>query len=289
MTARGRRPRSGPRRWKLLTPTVLWSVVILAMAPSFYGFTGGIAGFPTGRSAGRSGAAGVAAADLASATASAAGGTKGRRGGGGTASSTTGSAKGSPFAAASWLKDRVRDGKRRVHMQVRNGAAIMPAVHEPVSGDAPSSVRAPCACDCFALAAESFSLFRGVMTAKCCVASSFLSCFSCLRDIFSSAGLICTRLKPTTLTSSGVDTTTTPVESASYIVCKRVSMYLAAFYAPNRYTKNDVVCSCSALSTSVLGYMCTMMHATISKERASRGRLVVVRSNFAVVLTVKCL
>lgn len=120
MTARGRRPRGGPRRWRLLTPTVLWSVVILAMAPSFYGFTGSRGGgfFPTGRWAGRSGAGGVAAADLASATAAAAGGTKGRRGGGGGAE-PTGGAKGSPFAAASWLKDRVRDGKRRVHMQVR--------------------------------------------------------------------------------------------------------------------------------------------------------------------------
>ncbi|CAM9370484.1 unnamed protein product [Scytosiphon promiscuus] len=117
MAATGRRPRGGPRRWRLLTPTVLWSVVILAMAPSFYGFTGGRGGFPTGRWAGRSGAGGVAAADLASATAAAAGGTKGRRGGSSTAEST-GSAKGSPFAAASWLKERVRDGKRRVHMQM---------------------------------------------------------------------------------------------------------------------------------------------------------------------------
>ncbi|CAN0339823.1 unnamed protein product [Ectocarpus sp. 6 AP-2014] len=112
MMSRGRRPcRGGPRRWTLLTPTVLWSVVILAMTPSFYGFAGGLGGLPTGRST--AGTRGVAAADLASAGSS---GAKGRQGGGG--SGATGSAKGSPFAAASWLKERVRDGKRRVQMQV---------------------------------------------------------------------------------------------------------------------------------------------------------------------------
>ncbi|CAM9633389.1 unnamed protein product, partial [Ectocarpus fasciculatus] len=101
LSSRGRRHcRGGPRRWTLLTPTVLWSVVILAMTPSFYGFAGGLGGLPTGRST--AGTRGVAAADLASAGSSGA----------------TGSAKGSPFAAASWLKERVRDGKRRVQMQV---------------------------------------------------------------------------------------------------------------------------------------------------------------------------
>lgn len=101
-----RRSRDRPRRWKLLTPTVLWSVVILAMAPSFYGFAGELGGsLNSGRSSiGRSVGAGVAAADLASATSS---GIKGQR-----------DAKGSPFAAASWLKERVRDGTRKVQMQV---------------------------------------------------------------------------------------------------------------------------------------------------------------------------
>ncbi|CAN0454344.1 unnamed protein product, partial [Ectocarpus sp. 12 AP-2014] len=62
---KGRRPcRGGPRRWTLLNPTVLWSVVILAITPSFYGFAGGLGGLPTGRS---TGTRGVAAADLASA------------------------------------------------------------------------------------------------------------------------------------------------------------------------------------------------------------------------------
>lgn len=91
------------RRWTLLTPTVLWSVVLLAMAPSFYGFAGGLGSLPTGASAGRSG---VEAADL-----SAASGAKGLAG-------AAVGARSSPFAAASWLKERVRDGKRRVQMQV---------------------------------------------------------------------------------------------------------------------------------------------------------------------------
>ncbi|CAM9553906.1 unnamed protein product [Pylaiella littoralis] len=101
------RPRHGARRWTLLTPTVLWSVVILAMAPSFYGFAGGLGGgLDTGRSSrGRSsGAGGVVAADLASAASS---GVKRQRG-----------AKGSASTAASWLKERVRDGTRKVQMQV---------------------------------------------------------------------------------------------------------------------------------------------------------------------------
>lgn len=112
LSSRDRRPcRGWPRRWTLLTPTVLLSVVILAMTPSFYGFAGGLGGLPTGRST--AGTRGVAAADLASAGSS---GAKGRQGGDG--GGATGSAKGSPFAAASWLKERVRDGKRRVQMQV---------------------------------------------------------------------------------------------------------------------------------------------------------------------------
>lgn len=37
---------------------------------------------------------------------------------GGEGAFTAASARGSPFAAASWFKDRVRDGKRRIHMQV---------------------------------------------------------------------------------------------------------------------------------------------------------------------------
>lgn len=51
----------------------------------------------------------VAAADLASAGANAAGA---RQGHAFTAART------SPFAAASWLKERVQNGKRRIHMQV---------------------------------------------------------------------------------------------------------------------------------------------------------------------------
>lgn len=98
-----RRPGGGRRRWTLLTPTVLWSVVILAMAPSFYGFAGGRGSFPAGTLAGRSG---VEAADLPGPS-----GAKGRAG------STVGPTS-SPFAAASWLKERVRDGRRRVQMQV---------------------------------------------------------------------------------------------------------------------------------------------------------------------------
>lgn len=103
-SAHRRRPGSRRRRWTLLTPTVLWSVIILAMAPSFYGFAGGLGGLPAGLSAGRS--AGVEAADLPGA--GGAGGAKGRAVG----------ARSSPFAAASWLKERVRDGTRRVQMQV---------------------------------------------------------------------------------------------------------------------------------------------------------------------------
>lgn len=94
---------SGRRRWTLLTPTVLWSVVILAMAPSFYGFAGGLTSLPAGVSAGRSG---VEAADFPGS-----GGAKGVAG-------SAVAARSSPFAAASWLKERVRDGRRRVQMQV---------------------------------------------------------------------------------------------------------------------------------------------------------------------------
>ena len=93
------------RPWTLLTPTVLWSVVILAMAPSFYGFAGGLSSLPAGASSGGRSSA-VEAADL-----------PGSSGAKGAAGSAVG-ARSSPFAAASWLKERVRDGKRRVHMQV---------------------------------------------------------------------------------------------------------------------------------------------------------------------------
>lgn len=101
-----RRPGGGRRRWTLLTPTVLWSVVILAMAPSLYGFAGGLNSRPAGTWAGRSG---VEAADLPGPS----GGSKGLAG-----STVAAGARGSPFVAASWLKERVRDGKRRVQMQV---------------------------------------------------------------------------------------------------------------------------------------------------------------------------
>lgn len=104
-----RRQRGGRGRWALLTPTVLWSVVILAMAPSFYGFAGGLSSLPTGISAGRSG---VEAAELPGWSDA-----KAR------ADSAVGARK-SPFAAASWLKERVQDGKRRVRMQVGECASI---------------------------------------------------------------------------------------------------------------------------------------------------------------------
>eukprot|EP00903_Cladosiphon_okamuranus_P020728 g19033.t1 len=96
---------SGSKRrpWTLLKPTVLWSLVILSMAPSFYGFAGGLGGLPMRASAGGSG---VEAADLPESS-----GTKG------VAGAAIG-ARSSPFVAASWLKERVRDGKRRVQMQV---------------------------------------------------------------------------------------------------------------------------------------------------------------------------
>eukprot|EP00752_Nemacystus_decipiens_P014842 g13214.t1 len=83
----------------MLTPTVLWSVVILAMTPSFYGFAGGLGSHPAG-----------ASADLLAAS-----GLKG------VAGAAVG-ARRSPFAAASWLKERVRDGTRRVQMQVMSMA-----------------------------------------------------------------------------------------------------------------------------------------------------------------------
>eukprot|EP00904_Undaria_pinnatifida_P011078 jgi/Undpi1/70/HiC_scaffold_1.g00070.m1 len=91
------------------------------MAPSLYGFASfgslpmrvGSAGY-----GGRGGAGvAVAAADLASAGANAAGA---RQGHAFTAART------SPFAAASWLKERVQNGKRRIHMQVMS---MVPETH----------------------------------------------------------------------------------------------------------------------------------------------------------------
>lgn len=107
-------PAAGRKRWTLMAPAVLWSVVILAMAPSFYGFASGPGSMPSGASMGRP-SGGVAAADLP--------GSSGviRRQGRGVSSSS--GAKRSPFAA---FKERVRDGKRRVKMQVRavGGVAV---------------------------------------------------------------------------------------------------------------------------------------------------------------------
>jgi len=100
----------GRRRWTLLTPTVLWPVVILAMAPSFYGFAGGPGGLPSVASIGSRSSGGVAAADLP--------GSSGVIKGQGRGVSSGGGAKRSPFAA---FKERVRDGKRRVKMQVCSG------------------------------------------------------------------------------------------------------------------------------------------------------------------------
>lgn len=107
---RRQRVHHGPRRWTLLTPTVLWSVVILAMAPSFYGF--GLGSVPSGRagtaigSDGASSRGGQQRGGVASAAELASGGANAI------------AARRSPFAAASWLKERVRDGTRKVHMQV---------------------------------------------------------------------------------------------------------------------------------------------------------------------------
>lgn len=92
-------------RWKLLTPTVLWSIVILAMTPSLQGF--GLAGIPVGsiglaggislpRIQPQQGPEGASAGDLSS------GAVQPR----------------SLAAPGSWLKDRIKDGKKRVKQQV---------------------------------------------------------------------------------------------------------------------------------------------------------------------------
>ncbi|CAM9331446.1 unnamed protein product, partial [Sphacelaria rigidula] len=44
MSSAGIGRRRGGRRWKLLTPAVMWTTMMLAMAPSFYGF--GVARVP---------------------------------------------------------------------------------------------------------------------------------------------------------------------------------------------------------------------------------------------------
>ena len=107
------RRRAGPRRWSLLTPTVLWSVVILAMAPSFYGFG----------PAPPSGWSGVTASPGAGSYAAGVG----RGSGGGVVATveqiSAGESQrrrwnGSPLGAAAWVKQRVRNGKERILMQV---------------------------------------------------------------------------------------------------------------------------------------------------------------------------
>lgn len=76
---------------------------------------GGGGGFGSASSGGRGGTGvAVAVADLASGGANAAGARQGH------AFTAT---RASPFAAASWLKERVQSGKRRIHMQVGLSAA----------------------------------------------------------------------------------------------------------------------------------------------------------------------
>lgn len=98
----------GPRRWSLMTPTVLWSVVILAIAPSFYGF--GVvppsdwSGVATPHAAAGSSASRSRA--VASAETIPDGSFLGWK------------REGSTLGAMAWLKGRVRDGKRRILTEV---------------------------------------------------------------------------------------------------------------------------------------------------------------------------
>lgn len=107
--------------WKFLTPTVLLSVVILAMAPSFYGFD--LVRVPMGTSSSNGGLA-WARSEVGFGAGAAASGGLGAGGGDGTQQEVVN--KRSPFTAASWFKERVRDGKRRIHMQVRRGLLWRP-------------------------------------------------------------------------------------------------------------------------------------------------------------------
>lgn len=105
----------GSRRWSLMTSTVLWSVVILAIAPSFYGFGvmppsdwSGMA--TTQAAAGSSTSSVVGRASRSRAVASAETIPDG--------SFLSRKRKGSTLGAMAWLKDRVRDGKRRILPEV---------------------------------------------------------------------------------------------------------------------------------------------------------------------------
>lgn len=119
--------------WKLLTPTVLLSVVMLSMAPSFYGFD--IVRFPMGSSFSSGGLAWARSEVGFGGGAAAAAGLG--AGGGEETQQAVANNKRSPFGAATWFKDRVRDGKRRIHMQVRTGipkrscflVAVLPQSH----------------------------------------------------------------------------------------------------------------------------------------------------------------
>lgn len=107
-TDRRRRTRRRGRvtTWKLLTPTVLWTIAVLAMTPSLHGF--GVARIPpVGRSRGV--AAGGGGFAYATHEAAPAGLPTGAAGVGSTGRGQQG---------GSWLKERVRDGRRRLHMQV---------------------------------------------------------------------------------------------------------------------------------------------------------------------------
>ncbi|CAM9763604.1 unnamed protein product [Discosporangium mesarthrocarpum] len=97
-----RRPR---RRWWAMHPSMICSAVLLAMAPSLYGF--GMASFPMVRSGSRSGQV------SASIHTGALGGMGGAR------TSTKTDSSGFRFAGGTWLKDRVREGKARLRIQVR--------------------------------------------------------------------------------------------------------------------------------------------------------------------------
>ncbi|CAM9196420.1 unnamed protein product [Choristocarpus tenellus] len=101
MPVQGVRPRG--RRWWLQNPSIIWPIVLLAMAPSLYGF--GHAGLPAFRT-------GSAAAGKVSGAIEVTDGVKGRAAVGQTSS------KDSSFAPGLWLQDRVKEGKARMRVQV---------------------------------------------------------------------------------------------------------------------------------------------------------------------------
>lgn len=106
MSSAGVGRRRGGRRWKLLTPAVMWTTLMLAMAPSLHGF--GVARVPHPgcrspfSSSSTSGGFALANKD--------AGGVE-------AAHSRPGSVNWGE-RGGSWLKSRIRESKRKLHMQV---------------------------------------------------------------------------------------------------------------------------------------------------------------------------